>query len=156
MNLLSLGSDTLRAILLAFLVLDAALAWFAVRTSAIPSSSPERLVAEFRVVRLATLLLATAAGTSIGLAAAHDPIPAGALDVTVAVGFVVLASVAVTKDPRHALMMLAAGFAAHALMAIAHRPGLLVPDLGPRWFFIACAVFDVAAGAICYLPILRR
>lgn len=156
MNLVPQGSDTLRAILLAFLVLDGALAWFAVRASATLWGSPERLIAEFRVVRLAGLLLALTAGASLGLAAAHEHVPAGALDVTLAVGFVALASVAVTRDPRQALMMLAAGFVAHGLMDIAHRPGLLSPELGPRWFFIATAVFDVAAGAICYLPILRR
>lgn len=151
-----LGSDTLRAILLAFLVLDGALAWFAVRASVAPATSPERLIAEFRVVRLASLLLAVTAGMSVGLAASHDQVPAGALDVTLAAGFVALAAVAVTRDPKQALIMLAVGFVAHGLTDIAHRPGLLSPDLGPRWFFIASAVFDVAAGAICYLPILRR
>ncbi len=150
------GSDTLRAILLAFLVLGSALAWFAVRASVAPATSPERLIAEFRVVRLAALLVAVTSGMSIGLAASHEQVPAGALDVTLAAGFVALAAVAVTRDPKQALIMLALGFAAHGLTDIAHRPGLLSPDLGPRWFFIASAVFDVAAGAICYLPILRR
>lgn len=150
------GSDTLRAILLAFLVLDAALAWFAVRAAATLSTSPERLVAEFRVVRLAALLLSVSAGATLGLAAGRELVPAGALDVTIAVGFVALASVAVTKDPRQALILLAVAFVAHGLIGIAHRPGLLSPDLAPRWFFIASAVFDVTAGAICYLPILRR
>ncbi len=151
-----IGSDTLRAILLAFLVLDGALAWFAVRASVAPATSPERLIAEFRVVRLASLLLAVTSGMSVGLAASHEQVPAGALDVTLAVGLVALAAVAVTRDPKQALIMLAVGFAAHGLTDIAHRPGLLSPDLGPRWFLIASAVFDVAAGAICYLPILRR
>ena len=39
---------------------------------------------------------------------------------------------------------------------IAHRPGLLSPEIAPRWFLISCAVYDTAAGALCYLPILRR
>lgn len=107
-------------------------------------------------MRLAALLVAVTSGMSIGLAASHEQVPAGALDVTLAAGFVALAAVAVTRDPKQALIMLALGFAAHGLTDIAHRPGLLSPDLGPRWFFIASAVFDVAAGAICYLPILRR
>lgn len=151
-----LGSETLRAVLLAFFVLDGALAWFAIRAARTAPASPERLIAEFRTVRLAALLLTLTAGTSLGLAAAHEQISAGALDVTFSVGFVAVASVAVTKDPRQALIMLALGLAAHGLTDIAHRPGFLSPDLGPRWFFIAAAVFDVAAGAICYLPILRR
>jgi hypothetical protein len=151
-----LSNETVRAVLFAFVALAGALGWLAVRASAVPSAMPERLIAEFRVVRLAALLLALSAGTSIGLAAAHQSVPAGALDVTLAAGFVALAAVALTKDPRHALMMLAGGFAAHALLDIAHRPGWLSAELGPHWFFIAGAVYDVAAGAICYLPLLRR
>lgn len=150
------GTETLRAVLLAFAALGGALAWFAIRAGALPANTPERVVAEFRVLRLASLLLALKAGTSIGLAAANPGIPSGALDVTLAAGFVALAAVAVTKDPRQALMMLAAGFAAHALLDIAHRPGWLSAELAPRWFLIAGAVYDVAAGAICYFPLLRR
>ncbi len=150
------GTETLRALFAAFFAMGGALAWLAWRAGATPTITPERLVAEFRVVRLASLLLAVTAGTSIGLAAAHETVPSGALDVTFAAGFVALAAVAVTKDPRQALMLLAAGFAAHALLDIAHRPGWLSPDVGPRWFFITCAVYDVAVAAICYLPLLRR
>jgi hypothetical protein len=150
------GSDTLRAILFAYFALLGALGWLAVRASSVPSGAPARLVAEFGVVRLASLLLAVAAGVGIGVAAAREQVPAGALDVALAAGFVALAGVAQTKDPRQALMLLSGGFAAHALFDIAHRPGLLSPDLGPHWFLIASAVYDVAAGAICYLPLLRR
>lgn len=149
------GSDTLRAILFAFFALLGALAWLAVRAARIPSGTPPRLVAEFAVVRLASLLLAVAAGLSIGVAAAREHLPAGALDVALAAGFVAIAAVAQTKDPRQALMLLSGGFAAHALLDIAHRPGLLSPDLGPHWFLIASAVYDVSAGAICYLPLLN-
>lgn len=149
------GSDTPRAILFAFLALLGALAWLAVRAARIPLGTPPRLVAEFAVVRLASLLLAVAAGLSIGVAAAREHLPAGALDVALAAGFVAIAAVAQTKDPRQALMLLSGGFAAHALLDIAHRPGLLSPDLGPHWFLIASAVYDVSAGAICYLPLLN-
>jgi hypothetical protein len=151
-----LGTEALRAVLLAFLALAGALTWLAVRAAATSSTDPNRLVAEFRVVRLAALLLAVSAGSSMGLAAANETVPAGALDVTLAVGFVALAAVALTKDPRLALMMLSGGFAAHALLDIAHRPGWLSTQLGPHWFFMAAAVYDVAAGAVCYLPVLRR
>lgn len=150
------GSDTLRAILFAFLALLGALGWLAIRASMIPSVSPARLVAEFGVIRLASLLLALAAGMGIGVAAAREQVAAGALDVALAAGFVAWAAVAQTKDPRQALMLLSAGFAGHALLDIAHRPGWLSPDLAPHWFLIASAVYDVAAGAICYLPLLRK
>ncbi len=150
------GTETLRALVAAFVALGGALAWLAARAGAVPGGTPERLIAEFRVVRLASLLLAVTAGTSMGLAAAYEGVPSGALDVTFAAGFVALAAVALTRDPRQALMLLAGGFAAHALIAIAHRPGWLSPEVGPRWFFIASAVYDVLVGAICYFPLLRR
>ena len=150
------GTEALRAIIVAFLALGAALAWLSVGAARTPIASPERLVAEFRTLRFASLLLALTAGTSIGLAAARDQIPAGALDVSFAVGFFVVAAIALTKDPPQALMLLAAGFGLHALLDIAHRPGLLSPDLAPRWFFVSCAVYDVVVGAICYLPLFRR
>lgn len=150
------GTESLRAVLLAFAALGGALAWFAFRAAGVPSATPERLIAEFRVLRFGSLLLALKAGTSIGLAAAHPAVPAGALDATLAAGFVALAAVAITRDPRQALLMLAGGFAAHALLDIAHRPGWLSAELAPHWFFIAGAVYDVAAGAVCYFPIFRR
>ena len=150
------GTETLRALFAAFLALGGALLWLAARAVATASGTPERLIADFRIVRLAALLLAVTAGMSIGLAAAHETIPSGALDVTFAAGFVALAAVSVTRDPRQALMLLAGGFCAHALVDIAHRPGWLSPDVGPHWFFMTCAVYDVAVGAICYLPLLRR
>jgi hypothetical protein len=151
-----LGSETFRAVAVAFLALGGALGWMSLRATRIPVGSPERLVAEFRVLRFAALLLALTAGTAIGIAAAREQIPAGALEVSLAIGFFVLAAVALTKDPAQALTMLAAGFAAHALLDIAHRPGLLSPDLAPRWFYVSCAVYDVAVGALCYLPLFRR
>jgi hypothetical protein len=153
---LLLATETIRAIALAFLALGGALAWMSWRASSVPSSSPQRLVAEFRVVRFAALLLVLTAGAYVGLAAARAQVAAGALDVALSIGFLAVASVAVTRDPRQALMMLAAGFAAHALLDIAHRPGLLSPEIAPRWFLIFCAVYDTAAGALCYLPLLRR
>jgi hypothetical protein len=151
-----MGTETLRAIVVAFLALGGVLAWVSVSAARVPVISPERLVAEFRAVRFASLLLALTAGTSIGLAAAQEQVPAGALDVSFAVGFFVVAAVALTKDPPQALALLAAAFGAHALLDIAHRPGLLSPDLGPRWFFVSCAVYDVVIGALCYLPLFRR
>lgn len=150
------GNETIRAVLLAFAALGSALAWLAIRAALTSSSTPDRLIAEFRGVRLAALLLAATAGSSIGLAAANETVPAGALDVTLAAGFVALSAFALTRDPRQALMLIAAGFAAHAMLDIAHRPGWLGAELGPHWFFIACAVYDVAVAAICYLPLLRR
>ena len=151
-----LVSETFRAVAVAFLALAGTLGWMSLRAAGTPVGTPGRLVAEFRVLRFAALLLALTAGASIGITAAREQIPAGALEVSLAIGFFVLAAVALTKEPAQALTMLAAGFAAHALLDVAHRPGLLSPDLAPRWFYVSCAIYDVAVGALCYLPLFRR
>jgi hypothetical protein len=54
------------------------------------------------------------------------------------------------------LTILALAFAAHAVVDIAHRPGLLPDGIAPRWYAVGCAILDVYIGALCYLPILRR
>jgi hypothetical protein len=150
------GTEVLRASVLCWVVLGGAFAWLSFRAAAVAAVSPERLIAEFRAVRFATLLLVFNAGAAVGFAAAREFVAPAALDVTLAAAFVVVAAVAVTKDPRPALLILAAAFLAHALLSIAHRPGFLSPDVAPRWFFIAIAVYDVVLAALCYLPILKR
>lgn len=150
------GTEVLRASLLCWVVLGGALAWMSVRATAVPVLSPERLVAEFRAVRFAALLLVFNAGAAIGFASAREFIAAAALDVTIAAAFVVVAAVAVTRDPKPALQTLAAAFLAHALLSIAHRPGFLSADLAPRWYFVAAAVYDAALAALCYFPLLKR
>jgi hypothetical protein len=54
------------------------------------------------------------------------------------------------------LTIIALAFAAHAIVDVAHRPGLLPEGLAPRWYAVGCAVYDVVIGAVCYLPVLRR
>jgi hypothetical protein len=145
-----------RALLLAFLSIAAAaavLAWRAFRT---PVSSPQRLVAELRLVQFGGGILVFSAGAAIGLTALAADRPGVALEVMIALGFVVVAGTIVLRDPREALPLLAMAFAAHALIDILHRPGMLSPDLAPRWFVVGCAVHDVVMGALCYLPVIRR
>jgi hypothetical protein len=60
------------------------------------------------------------------------------------------------RDPRQALTIVALAFAAHAVLDVAHRPGLLPEALAPRWYTIGGSVYDVYIGALCYLPVLRR
>jgi hypothetical protein len=73
-----------------------------------------------------------------------------------AVGFMIVAAWTMMRDPRQALTVLALAFAAHAIVDIAHRPGLLPAALAPRWYAIGCAVYDAYIGALCYFPLLRR
>lgn len=130
--------------------------WHAVRTAAIPTSSPDRLVAELRLAQFAALLLAMTAGAYIGFAVNFENHTGVGLDVALAVGFLVVAATTLVRDPRQALTILALAFAAHAVVDVAHRPGLLVDGIAPRWYLIGCAIFDVYIGALCYFPILRR
>ena len=149
-------SDTFRTVLMAALTMAAAFTWQGLRTAAIPVSAPERLIAELRLAQIAALLLATTAGTYIGFAVSHENQPAASIDIALAVGFFVTAAATLLRDPRQALTILALAFVAHALVDIAHRPGLLAEGIAPRWYAVGCAVFDVYIGAIAYYPILRR
>lgn len=149
-------SEAVRTLLVAFVVLAAWYTWQTVRTALIPVASPERLVAELRLAQMAALLLALTGGAYIGLAVANEARPGIGLDVAFAVGFFLVAATTLVRDPRQALTILALAFAAHAILDVAHRPGLLPDGVAPRWFGVGCAVFDVYIGALCYVPILRR
>jgi hypothetical protein len=149
-------TEGLRTVLVAFLGLAAGFTWYAARTAMIPPASPDRLVAELRLSQFGALLLTMTAGVYVGFAVTFDRTPGVGLDVAFAVGFFVIAATAMLRDPRQGLTMLAVAFAAHALLDVAHRPGLLPDSIAPRWYLIGCATYDVYIGAICYLPILRR
>src|SRR5262245_5837486 len=97
------------------------------------------------------------AGAYIGFAVTFENQPGVGLDVALAVGFFVVAAATVVRDPRHALTILALAFAAHAVLDVAHRPGLPLPDgIAPRWYSIGCAIYDVYIGVLCYFPLLKR
>lgn len=149
-------SEALRTTLVAFVAFGAGFTWQSVRTSAIPTSSPQRLVDELRLAQMAALLLVFAAGAYVGFGVAHENDLGVGFDIALAVCFLLVAAFTMVRDPRQALTILALAFAAHAVVDVAHRPGLLPEGLAPRWYAIGCAVFDVYIGALCYLPVLRR
>jgi hypothetical protein len=122
----------------------------------VPPSSPERLVEELRLAQMAALLLTLTAGAYIGFAVVRENEPGVGLDIAFTVGFLVVAAYTMLRDPRQALTIVALAFAAHAVLDVAHRPGLLPEALAPRWYTIGCAVYDVYIAALCYLPVLRR
>jgi hypothetical protein len=105
---------------------------------------------------MAALLLVLAAGAYIGFAVVRENEPGVGFDIALAVCFLLVAAITMVRDPRQALTILALAFAAHAVVDVAHRPGLLPEALAPRWYAIGCAVFDVYVGALCYLPVLKR
>jgi hypothetical protein len=150
-------TEAFQTTLAAFALIGSGLTWQAVRTAGVPVNSPDRLIYELRLAQIAALLLALSAGAYIGLAVAHEARPGVGFDVALAVGFFVVAATTLVRDPRQALTILALGFAAHAIVDVAHRPGWPLPDgISPRWYSIGCAVYDVYIGALCYLPMLRR
>lgn len=149
-------SEALRTVLIAFAALGLGLAWQSFRTAAIPTASPERLIAELRLAQMAALLLTLSAGAYIGFAVAREHDPGVGLDIALSVAFMLVAAVTMLRDPRQALTIVALAFVAHAVVDIGHRPGLLPDGLAPRWYAVGCAVYDVFIGAVCYLPVLRR
>ncbi len=144
----------------AFLVAAIALAIATIRLSVIATTadpaSPQRLIAELRLAQFAALLLVLTAGVYIGFALAHESTTGSGLDVALGVGFLVLASVAISQSPRRALTLLAVGFAGHAVVDLLHGAMVLPAEALPNWYATACAIYDVAIAAVCYLPIVRR
>jgi hypothetical protein len=149
-------SEASRTILVAVFALAAGFTWQSAKTTLIPVSSPERLIAELRLSQVGALLLAMTGAAYIGFAVVHDAQPGVGIDVALAMGFFLVAATTLVRDPRHALTILAFGFTAHAMVDVAHQPGLLPEALTPRWYTIGCAVYNAYIGALCYLPILRR
>jgi hypothetical protein len=149
-------SEALRTVLVAFGGLALGFTWQSIRTSAVPASSPDRLIAELRLAQFAALILTLTAGSYIGFAVVREHQPGVGFDVALAVGFFLIAAVTMVRDPRQGLTIVALAFAGHAVVDVLHRPGLLPADLAPRWYSIGCAVYDVYLGALCYLPMLRR
>ena len=149
-------SESFRIALIAASAVAAGFTWYGLRTAAIPVTAPERLVAELRLAQYAALLLATTTGAYIGFAVAHENQLGTGIDIALAVGFFLVAASTLVREPRQALTVVALAFAAHAVVDIAHRPGVLADGIAPRWYALGCAVFNVYIGAVAYYPILRR
>lgn len=149
-------TEGFRTLAVATVALAAGFSWQALRAAAIPISSPERLIAELRMAQVAALVLTASASAYLGFSASYEDRLGVGFDVAFAVGFFVVAAFTMVCDPRQALTILALAFAAHAVLDVAHRPGLLAEGVVPRWYTIGCALFNVYIGALCYVPILRR
>ncbi len=87
----------------------------------------------------------------------HPDVSTGSgVDIALAIGFLMLASVAVTQSPHIALTLLAVGFGGHAIVDLIHGANVLPADSLPDWYATACAIYDVVMAGVCYLPIVRR
>lgn len=149
-------SDVLQALLVTAVASGAGFVWLSLRTLQLDTNAPSRLIAELRLAQIGALLLAFVAGSYVGFAGVASTAAGGGLDIALALGFFVVAASAPTRDPREALIILAIAFVAHAVVDILHRPGALSVGIVPQWYLIGCAVYNIAIGALCYLPVLRR
>ncbi|MEZ5319894.1 MAG: hypothetical protein R2752_21000 [Vicinamibacterales bacterium] len=143
-------TDTGRVLLTAAILAGSAIGVFAWRVTRLDPAEAERLVGELRLAQMAAVVLAAVGAILIGLAASATQVPGAHLDATLGVAFVVAAGFVLRRHPHEALLAAAIGFLAHALVMLAHRPGLLPPDLLPRWFAIALATCDVYLAAVCW------
>jgi uncharacterized membrane protein HdeD (DUF308 family) len=123
---------------------------FSWRLSRLDAGGPQRLVAQLRLAQWAAILLAATGAVPIGLAVGQEMLEGGTVEISFGMTFILLSAMVLTREPREALLVVAAGFGLHALLDIAHRPGWLSPYLMPRWFAIGCAIFDVYIAAVCY------
>ncbi len=149
-------SEPLGSLAVAAVVLLGATAWMSLNALRAPASSHERLIGELRLLQLGCVILVLVAGAYLGFVAWQQAPAAGAVEVALALGFLAGALVLLTRDPRQALGLLAAAFAMHALVDIAHRPGWLPAGTAPRWYAVGCATFNLVVGALCYLPLVKR
>jgi hypothetical protein len=143
-------TDTARVVMTMALLAASATGFYAWRLGQLEPSGPQRLVALLRLAQWTSLLLAATGAISVGLAIAREAVPSGTIEVTIGVAFVLVGGLVLTREPREALLVAAGGFVTHALIDIAHRPGLLEPGLVPRWYAVGSAVFDLYVAAICY------
>ena len=149
-------SEAFRVVTFGCAALGLALGWTASRAVRLDTTSPDRLVLELRLAQFSALLLVLAAGIYIGFGVAHEDTSGTGLDVALAVGFFVVASIVTTWEPSVALTALALAWIGHSFVDLAHITNLLPAAIAPPWYPRACAVYDVCIAAICYLPVLRR
>ena len=149
-------TDTDRALILAAAALALTLIRLSVIASRADPAAPARLIAELRLAQFGALMLTLTGGLYMGAALAQGTIPGSGIDIALAVGFLALASVAITREPGHALTLLAIGFAGHAVVDLIHGAGVLPTGALPAWFPTACAIYDVGIAGVCYLPIVRH
>ena len=149
-------TDPTLTLIVASVALVVTLVRLSVIASRADSNSPARLVAELRLAQFAALVLTLSGGIYIGIPLAQEASHGTGIDVALAIGFLAIASAAITQEPRRALTLVSLGFAGHAVVALIHGTEMLPSDSVPEWFPTACAIYDVTVAAVCYLPVVRR
>jgi hypothetical protein len=148
-------TDPALILLTAAILSASAIGVFAFQVQRLDPSGPERLIGELRLSQWLSVLLAATGAVPIGMALFAHPGPIGNIDLTEGVAFVILAGVVLQCEPRTALRIVVAGFVAHALTDIAHRPGWLSMQVLPQSYAAGCASYDVALAALCFWAMRR-
>jgi hypothetical protein len=143
-------TETARALLVAAVLAGSGLTVFVLRLVRIDPAEPARLIGELRFAHWMAVVLATIGGAWIGLAAGRHAEALSGVDLTIAIGLVVLSAWTLQRETRSALAILCVAFLAHAIIDTAHRPGWLAADLAPRWFTLGCAAFNLYLSALCF------
>jgi hypothetical protein len=143
-------TETARLLLAAALLTASGFTVFVWRLSRIDPSDPVRLIGELRLSHWMSLTLASLGGAWIGLAVARYVELLASLDLTIALAAILTSAWALLRETRSALLILSVAFLAHALVDVAHRPGLLDASLAPRWFTLGCAAFNLYLSALCF------
>ncbi len=149
-------TEALRALVVAAIALGCALAWLAALAARTDAATPARLIAELHLAQFSALLLTLVAAVYVGLAVANAQVAGAGLDIALAIGFVVLASLVTAWEPVRALTALAIAWGAHSVVDLAHIADLLPAAVAPPWYSTACAIYDVVVAGLCYLPLLRK
>ena len=144
-------TDAARTLLVACALSAAAATMFIIRIRRLDPDSPARSVGELRAANAAALLLAATAGATIGFSVVNAAAATAALEMAFAFLFLGAAGWMFFRDPRGALLIAGLALVAHAAVDLAHRPGMLSPELFPHWYLIGCAAYDGYMAALCFV-----
>lgn len=137
-------------VLLTFVVLSGVgLSVFAGRLTRTSPGAPDRLVAQLHLSQWAALALALQGAMGMGLAISSESAPSAALELALGLLPIVAAGLILRSEPVQALQLAALALGIHAVLAFAHRPGWLEPDLAPAWFWLGQMTCDLYVATLC-------
>ena len=144
-------TDAARTLLVACALSAAAATMFVARLRRMDADSPERRIGELRAANAAALLVAATGAATIGFSVVNAAALTAAMELAIAFLFLGAAGWMFFREPRAALLIAALALVAHALVDLAHRPGMLSTELFPRWYLIGCASYDGYVAALCFV-----
>lgn len=142
-------TETARVLLTAVVLSGVGLTVLTWRLTRTTSGAPDRLVAQLHLSHWAALVLAIQGAIGMGLAISSESAPAAALELALGLVPIVAAILVLRSEPVQALQLAALALGIHAVLAFAHRPGWLEPDLAPAWFWLGQLTYDLYIATLC-------